>query len=65
MDTSVAGVIVRERFTDWFCVGLLASVTLKVSGVLATACVGVPVMAPVAAFRTSPVGRVPLVSAQE
>jgi hypothetical protein len=35
-----------------------------VSGVLVTAGVGVPVMAPVEAFNDSPIGRLPLVSVQ-
>jgi hypothetical protein len=44
--------------------GLLESVTLKVSGVLVTAAVGVPVIAPLEAFNDSPGGRVPLVRVQ-
>lgn len=44
--------------------GLLASVTLKVSGVPDTATVGVPVIAPVDAFSESPAGKLPLVSDQ-
>ena len=54
----------RVRFTDRVKAGLLESVTLKVSGVLVTGAVGVPVMAPVVAFRVKPIGRVPLVSDQ-
>ena len=38
--------------------------TLKVSGVLATDAEGVPVMAPVEAFRVKPAGKEPLVSDQ-
>jgi hypothetical protein len=59
-----AGVTLRVRFTDRVKAGLLESVTLKVSGVLVTGAVGVPVMAPVVAFRVKPIGRVPLVSDQ-
>jgi hypothetical protein len=59
--TRGAAEIVRVRFTDWVCAGLPESVTLKVSGVLVTAAVGVPVIAPVEALRLSPAGRVPLV----
>ena len=44
--------------------GLPESVTLKVSGVLATAAEGVPVIAPVEAFMVKPAGSVPLVSDQ-
>jgi len=57
-------VTLRVRFTDRVKAGLLESVTLKVSGVLVTGAVGVPVMAPVVAFRVKPIGRVPLVSDQ-
>jgi len=62
--TRVAEEIVRVKLTDWEAAGVLESVTLNVSGVLATATVGVPVMAPVAAFRVKPAGRVPLVRDQ-
>jgi hypothetical protein len=62
--TRAAEEIVRVKLTDWEAAGVLESVTLNVSGVLATATVGVPVMAPVAAFRVNPVGKVPLVSDQ-
>ena len=44
--------------------GLLESVTLNVSGVPFTAPFGVPVIAPLEAFRANPDGRVPLVMAQ-
>jgi hypothetical protein len=44
--------------------GLLESVTLRERGVLATDAEGVPVMAPVEAFRIKPVGSEPLVSDQ-
>jgi hypothetical protein len=53
--------MVKLRLTDWLCAGLPESVALKVSGVLLTAADGVPVMAPVEAFRLRPVGKVPLV----
>ncbi len=46
------------------CAGLLESVTVKVSGALDTTAVGVPVMAPVAAFSDNPAGSVPPVSDQ-
>ena len=59
--TNVAGAIVSVRFAVCVCAGLPESVTLKVSGVLVTAAVGVPVIAPVEALRLSPAGRVPLV----
>jgi hypothetical protein len=59
---STGGVTLRVKFTDRVRAGLLESVTLNVSGVLVTGAVGVPVMAPVVAFRVKPVGRVPLVS---
>ena len=57
--------IVRARFAVCVRAGLLESVTLKVSGALATEAVGVPMMAPVEAFRVNPAGREPLVSDQE
>lgn len=47
-----------------FCAGLAESVTVKVSGALDTAAVGVPVTAPVVVFSDSPAGNVPLVSDQ-
>ena len=62
--TKGAEEIVRVKLTDWESAGVLESVTLNVSGVLATATVGVPVMAPVAAFRVNPAGKVPLGSDQ-
>ena len=46
------------------CAGLLESVTLNVSGALATAVVGVPEIAPVEAFSDNPAGKVPLVKDQ-
>ena len=62
--TSEAGEIVSVRLAVCVRAGLLESVTLKVRGVLVTAAEGVPVMAPVEAFRAKPAGRVPLVSDQ-
>ena len=55
-------VIVRMRVTN--CILFAESVTLNVSDELATDCLGVPVMAPVEAFRDKPAGRVPLVMDQ-
>jgi hypothetical protein len=57
--------IVSVRFAVCVRAGLLESATLKVSGVLATDAEGVPVIAPVEAFRVKPAGREPLVSDQE
>jgi hypothetical protein len=64
---ATAGVaeIVSVRFAVCVRAGLLESATLKVSGVLATDAEGVPVIAPVEAFRVKPAGREPLVSDQE
>ena len=59
---SATGLIVIVRLADCDSLGLLESVTLKVSAVLVTAVVGAPVMAPLVAFRFKPAGRVPLVS---
>jgi hypothetical protein len=56
--------IVRVRFAVCVRAGLLESVTLKARGVLATVEEGVPVMAPVEAFRVNPVGREPVVNDQ-
>lgn len=60
----VAGLVVSVRTAVVFCVGLPASVTLKVRDAPETAAVGVPVMAPVDVFSDSPAGNVPLVSDQ-
>jgi hypothetical protein len=57
-----AAVIVKVRFTLADSAGLLASVTLNVSGELLTTAVGLPAIAPVAALRDKPAGSVPLVS---
>jgi hypothetical protein len=46
--------------TDLLCVGLLESVTLKVSAVALAAAVGMPVIAPVDVFNLRPAGSVPL-----
>jgi hypothetical protein len=62
--TRVAGAIVSVRLAVCESAGLLESVTLSMSGVPATVTVGVPVSAPVDAFRDSPVGSVPLVMDQ-
>jgi hypothetical protein len=59
---SVAGVVVSVSAAVAFCTGLLESLTLKVSATPDTTAVGVPVMAPVAAFSDNPAGNVPLVS---
>ncbi len=56
-------VTVSVRLTLPVSAGLLESVTLKVSGVLVTAAVGVPVIAPVDP-KDKPAGSVPLVSDQ-
>jgi hypothetical protein len=53
--------IVRLNEADLLCAGLAESVTVKVRGVALAAAVGVPVMAPVDAFRARPAGSVPLV----
>ena len=54
--------IVSVRFAVCVRAGLLESETLKIRGVLATEAEGLPVMAPVEAFRVKPAGREPLVS---
>jgi hypothetical protein len=56
--------MVRVKVAVCVRAGLLESVTLKERGVLATDAEGVPVMAPVEAFRVKPVGSEPLVSDQ-
>jgi hypothetical protein len=56
--------MVRVRVAVCVRAGLLESVTLKVSGALATDAEGVPVTAPVEGFRVRPAGSVPLVSDQ-
>jgi len=53
--------IVNISLTDLLTAGVLESVTWNVRAVLVTVCVGVPVIAPVAAFNIRPVGNVPLV----
>jgi hypothetical protein len=61
---SVADETVRVKVAVCVRAGLLESVTLKVSVVLATDAEGVPVIAPVEAFRVKPAGREPLGSDQ-
>ena len=56
--------MVSVRLTVAAWAGEPESVTLKVSAVLATAKVGVPVICPVDAFSVRPVGSVPAVNAQ-
>ena len=56
--------IVSVRFAVCVRAKLLESVTVKVRGVPATEAEGVPVIAPVEAFRVKPAGRVPPVSDQ-
>ena len=64
-DATVEGAeIVSVRFAVCVRAGLLESATLKARGVLATVAVGVPVMAPVEAFRVKPAGREPVVNDQ-
>ncbi len=60
--TSAAAETVRVREALCVRAGLLESETLKVRGVLATEAEGVPVMAPVEAFRIKPAGRDPVVN---
>jgi len=50
------------KIADLLCGGVNASVTVNVSGVALAAAVGVPVIAPVAAFSVSPAGSVPVVN---
>jgi hypothetical protein len=56
--------IVRVRLTDLLCAGLLESVTINVSAMALAVAVGVPLIAPVAAFKVRPAGSVPLVKDQ-
>jgi len=62
--TRATDATVRVRLAVWVRAGLLESATWKVSRVLVTDRVGVPVRAPEEAFRDKPVGRVPLSKAQ-
>ena len=62
--TSAAAETVRVREVLCVRAGLLESATLNVSGVLATDAEGVPVMAPVEAFRVTPAGRDPVINDQ-
>ena len=61
---SVLGVVVSVSAAVTLCAGFPESVILKLSEVPDTAAVGVPVIAPVAAFNDSPEGNVPPVSDQ-
>ena len=64
-ETEIANeTIVNETLTDLLWVGLLESVTVKVSEVALAVAVGVPAIAPVAAFRVRPAGSVPEVNDQ-
>jgi len=56
-------VIASDRVTDFVCMGLEESATLKVRLAVPTA-VGVPEIVPVAAARLRPAGSVPLVMDQ-
>jgi hypothetical protein len=56
--------IVRLRLIDLLCAGLLESVTVNVRAAALATAVGVPLIAPVDAFKESPAGSVPLVSDQ-
>ena len=57
-----AGVMVSESVAVWVSASALASVTLNVKDVAVTVTVGVPIIAPVAAFKLRPAGREPDVS---
>ena len=57
---SVGETTVSVRFTVFDCCGVLESFTWKVNARLLTAAVGVPVIAPVEAFRLAQVGKAPL-----
>ena len=63
-----SGVITAEmvsvKLTDLVCLGLLESVTAKVSEVALAATAGVPLIAPVEEFRTRFAGSVPAVRDQ-
>ncbi len=64
MMVSVLEAMVSVSAAVAFCAGLLESVTWKANAVPDTAVVGVPVMAPVAAFSDNPAGNVPPASDQ-
>ena len=51
--------IVSVRLTDLLCAGLLESMTVNVSAVALAVAVGVPLIAPVAAFKVRPAGKEP------
>ncbi len=61
---NVAGAMVNVRPTEMVCVGILESLTVKVSGVALAVAVAVPLIAPVAAFNVRPAGSVPPVRLQ-
>jgi len=52
--------MVSAKLIDFVYTGRLESLTVKVSGVALAVAVGVPVIAPVAAFSERPAGNVPL-----
>jgi hypothetical protein len=56
--------IVKISLADLLPAGVLESATWNVRAALVAACVGVPAIAPVAAFNMSPAGNVPLVRDQ-
>src|ERR1035437_2560660 len=62
---SVKGEIVRVRIVVAVCAGVPESVTLKPSGVWFAGAVGLPLICPVAACKTKPLGRVPEINCQE
>ena len=55
---------VNVKFADRVSTAVLESFTWKLRGVLETATVGVPVIAPVLTLSHKPVGKVPLLSDQ-
>ena len=61
----VAGATVKVRFTVFVCCGVPESLTWNVRAALLTEAVGVPVIAPVEAFKDKPAGSVPLVMDHE
>jgi hypothetical protein len=61
----LAGLTFNLRLTLRVCTGLPASVTVKVSGVLAAAVVGVPEITPLVALSARPAGSAPVVRAQD
>jgi hypothetical protein len=57
--TSGEGTIVKPSVTDFVSAGTVESVTVKVTGVAFAEDEGVPLIPPVAAFTSSPSGRLP------